>query len=188
MVGLIHKLLFDLVEGAAGSGAVAEVKRRAEVSPEKEFRMNEVYADDEWRRLLEAAFAVLEVTPEQGESAFAEVFLKDALKRWPTWFQQATSARQFLELQPIIHNGFATSVQDSADRAAITDKFNLIPSDDKLVMHYRSPNRLCGLYVKLARGIIDHYGDHASVEHVRCQKDGAPECEIHVRWASQGKG
>ena len=52
MVGLMQKLLFDLLESTAGADAVVEVRRRAGVPEDKEFRIDEDYGDEEWRRLL----------------------------------------------------------------------------------------------------------------------------------------
>lgn len=183
MVGLVQKLLMDLIEESAGADAVAEVKRRADVPADRVFRMDEVYDDEEWRRLLVATCDVLELTPDQAEQAFADYFCKDALQRWPMWFQMSKNAREFLLRQPAIHNGFATGVRDAESRQAITDKFEVEEKDQDLVVHYRSPNKLCGLYMKLAKWIINHYGDNATVNEKQCSKNGHAECEIHVQWA-----
>jgi hypothetical protein len=186
MIGLIHKTLCSLIEQLAGRDAVAEVKRRAEVPADKVFRLDEAYDDGEWQRLLAATCAVLHVTQPQAEEAFADFFCQDALRRWPTWFAMSRSAREFLERHPAIHNSFATGVRDPATRKAVSDKFDLKKLPGELVMHYRSPNRLCGLYVALARRIIGHYGDQATVEETRCMKKGDPACEVHVRWSHPG--
>lgn len=183
MVGLIQKLLFELIESSAGADAGREVRRRAEVPQDKEFHINEVYDDDEWRRIFAATCDVLNLPQEQAEEVYADFFCKDAQSRWPVWFKMAKNAREFLLRQPKIHNGFATSQQDAALRSAIDDKFEVEECDGELVVHYKSPNRLCGLYMALARWIINHYGNSAVVEEVCCAKNGASECEIHVRWS-----
>jgi predicted hydrocarbon binding protein len=186
MVGLIHRTLFSLVESAAGNDAVVEVQRRAGVPRDKVFRMDQAYDDAEWQRLLAAACEVLGVTQPQAEQAFAEFFLRDALKRWPRWFAMSRSAREFLERQPKIHNSVATGVRDPATRRAIEDKFRVDSRDGELVVHYKSSNQLCGLYQALARCIIAHFGDKATIDEVRCMKNGDPECEIHIRWPKAG--
>ena len=183
MVGLVQKLLFDMIESSAGEDAACEVRRRAEVPQDKVFHINVVYDDAEWRRLFAATLDVLNLTQEQAEEAYADFFLKDGQTRWPMWFQMAKNAREFLVRQPKIHNGFATSQQDPALRSAIDDKFEVEERDGELVVHYRSPNQLCGLYMALARCVIDYYGDNAIVEEACCAKNGASECEIHVCWS-----
>ena len=183
MVGLVQKILMDLIEERAGADAVAEVKRRAEVPADRVFRMDEVYDDAEWRRMFSAACAVLDITPEQAEEAYADIFLEDAQRRWPVWFTMSKNARDFLLRQPAIHNGFATGVRNAESRKAITDKFDVQENGQELIVHYRSPNKLCGLYIKLAERIINYYGDKATVKETRCSKNGDAECEIRVLWA-----
>ena len=45
MIGLIPKLLIDMVEASVGLEGVAKVKRLASVPIDATFRMNEVYDD-----------------------------------------------------------------------------------------------------------------------------------------------
>lgn len=182
MIGLVHRLLFKFVEQTASLDAVAAVKRRAEVPLERDFRWGEAYDDAEWRRLLAAAIVVLEVPPDQAIEAFGRFFYEDALTRWPTWFEMSQNAREFLERQPRIHNGFATGLQDPAERKAINEKFQIRSTPDETIVRYVSPNQLCGLYKALARCIIDHFEDTAIIEETRCLKQGDPHCEIHIYW------
>jgi hypothetical protein len=186
MVGLIYRTLFSLIESTAGHDAVAEVKRRANVPADKAFLADVAYEDTEWQRLFANACDVLHISHSQAERSFADFFCRDALQRWPTWFAKSHSAREFLERQPKIHHSFATAVRNPATRKEIADKFNLEKRDTELVMHYKSPNQLCGLYTALAQWLISHYGDQAAIEETRCIKRGDPECEIHIHWPPPG--
>ena len=183
MIGLIQKVLLDLVEKAGGREAVLEVKRRAEVPADKSFRLDVAYSDDEFRRLFAATCDVLRVTPQQACVAYADAFGRDALVRFPAWFAMCKTGRQFLEKQPLIHNAFATGLADPAARKAVTDKFQVTSLGDELVTRYRSPNRLCALYKALAQWMLDHYGDRATIDEPRCLLRGDDECEIRLRWA-----
>lgn len=182
MVGLIQKILLDLAEEKGGPEAVAEVRRRAGVPVDRVFRLGESYPDDEWQRLLAATCAVLGLTEEEGLEAFADVFARDALTRFATWFDMSRSSRELLERQITIHNVFASGVQDPVAKKAMVDKFRIEKSPDEIVTHYRSANKLCGLYRALARRMFRHYGDPAVIEETRCMHRGDEECEIHVRW------
>lgn len=186
MVGLIPKMLLDLVEKVAGPEAVAEVKRCAGVSSDKTFQLDVVYSDTDWQRLLASTCDVLKISSEQAEETYAEYFYLDAQKRWPRWFEMCVSSREFLERQPVIHNCLAAGLGNPQERQAVTDKFRVDKLEGEIIAHYRSPNRLCGLYKSLARCIIKHYGDKASIEESLCMKKGDPECEIHVRWEKNG--
>lgn len=183
MVGLIHKILFGFLESTEEPEVAHEIRRRAGVPLDKEFHINEVYDDCEWQRLFAATIEVLDITQEQAEEAYADHFLKDGKERWPVWFKMAKTAREFLVRQPKIHNGFATSQQDPVLRSAIDDKFDVEERDEEIIVRYKSPNQHCGLYKALARGVLKLYGEEATIEEVCCMRDGAPECEIRIRWS-----
>ena len=182
MVGLIQKVLLDLVEERSGPAAVSEVRERAGVAPGQVFRLGESYPDDEWRRLLGAACDLLGLTEEELLEAYAEVFYRDAVTRFSRWFEMSKSSREFLERQVTIHNVFAAGVRDPEARRAVVDKFWIEEREGGIVTHYRSPNRLCAMYRALARWIIRHYGEEATIEETRCMRRGDEECEIHVSW------
>jgi hypothetical protein len=92
------------------------------------------------------------------------------------------TSRQFLELQPEIHNTFAFGLQRPADREAVREKFQLEKLDDELVVHYRSPNQLCDMYKAIANHVFRHYGETATIEERKCMKRGDAECELSIRW------
>jgi len=116
------------------------------------------------------------------EEEYARYFLKDAQERWPAWFKMSKTAREFLERHPAVHNNFADAVRDPASRDLIRDKFRIERLQDKIITHYRSPNRHCHLYISLAREVLKLYGEEASIEQVKCVKRGDPECEIWISW------
>jgi len=182
MIGLIQKILLDLVEERAGPEAVREVKRSAGVPPDRIFRLGEVYSDTEWQNLLSATCRALHANEEQVMDLYADVFGRDALTRFSKWFEMSANSREFLERQITIHNVFASGVVDPNSRKAVVDKFHIETFDDKIVTHYRSPNKLCSLYKALARWMFSHYGDEAIIEETKCMHRGDEECEIHVIW------
>src|SRR5277367_4562960 len=85
MIGLIQKVLLDLVEERGGPAAVSEVRVRAGVAPGQVFRLGESYPDDEWRRLLGAACDLLGLTEEDLLEIYADAFCRDAVTRFSKW-------------------------------------------------------------------------------------------------------
>ena len=182
MLGLIPKILVDLVTSSYGEETALEIKRRAGCDSNVEFRINEVYDDAMWRELLIASTQVLNCSPEALEEAYAKFFLKDAQNRWPAWFKMSKTAREFLERHPAVHNNFADAVRDLRSRAQIKDKFRIEKFEDKIVTHYSSPNRHCHLYICLAQEVLMLYGEQATIEELQCVKRGDSECEIWISW------
>jgi hypothetical protein len=97
------------------------------------------------------------------------------------FFKGCTSTRDFLKMQPNIHNMMASSVRDAAAKRQIMDKFRLEEVDGETVTHYVSPNRHCTLYRGLAEWVAEYYRERIEIQEPRCQKRGDPECEIHVK-------
>lgn len=183
MIGLIQKIVIDLVEASGGVDAVAKVRARAELPSDRFYRIGEVYADDEFQRLLAASVEVLGLTEEQFLDAYADKFGNEVKGRFKKFFELAKSSRQFLEFQTTIHNTFASSLADPIERKAVNDKFHVQTIDlNHMITHYRSPNRLCKLYRSLGSWIAKHYGDEISFTEPRCLLHGDDECEIHVHW------
>lgn len=176
-----------MIKNVADENVLKEIMQTADVPVDKTFQINQVYSDEEWQRLFAATLKVLKITPEQAYDVYAEQFCKDALQRFPSWFQMSKNSYEFLLIQPTIHNCFATGVANKADRAAINDKFvvDKLPPN-KIITHYRSANNHCGLYKSLAKWVINHYNDEAVIEEKQCKLTGSPECEIHVQWSKLG--
>lgn len=182
MLGLVYRLLFKMVADKGGPEAVARVRAQAGVDEARVYRMNEPYPDDEWQRIFAAACDVLDVAPGKAEKLFAECFFADAYARFPKWFEMCKTARELLELQPVIHNGFATGLQAPAERHKVIDKFRVDAQDDRIVTHYRSPNKLCGFYVALVERVLAHYGERAEITMLKSLKKGDDESEIAIRF------
>ncbi len=184
MLGYPFKPLLQAIETKGGPDAVAEVMRRAGVPTDRTYRMSEIYADEECQRMLTAAGEVLSLSAADTCEAWAEAFLEDTQKRFPAWFRMCPDSRALLERHPEIHYGFGASLEDPEASQAVIDKFRIETDGDALIVHYRSPNRLCLLYRALARRVVALYGDEASIEEPRCLHRGDPECEFRIRWQS----
>lgn len=183
MIGLIQKNFLDLVESNAGADGVEKVRTLAQIPVDRVFRIGDVYGDDEFQRLFAATCTVLSVTPEKAYELFADQFFKDATVRFGKWFALAKNSYDFLVFQTTIHNTFASGVVDPDQRQAVQDKTSIVKVSDRyLITHYRSPNKLCGLYRALGLWVANYYGDRVEMTESKCLHSGDSECEIHVKW------
>jgi len=177
VLGYPLKLLLNLIEKRHGAETVVQILAEAGLPANRVYRLNESYSDSEAQRLSAAAFERISLED------IAEAFFEDTRLRFPTWFEMCKSSRQFLELQPEIHNTFALGLQRPEERDAVREKFRLEKLDDELVVHYRSPNRLCDMYKAIARFVFRHYQDEATIDEPRCMNRGDAECELRIRWS-----
>lgn len=176
MLGYPLKLLLNAIERHHGLAGVTQTLLDAGLPGDRVYRLNEPYPDHEAQLLTRAA--VGRITVEN----IAEEFFQDTLARFPTWFEMCKTSREFLEMQPEIHNTFANGLQRPEDRDAVRDKFRLEKLKDELVVHYRSPNRLCEMYKAIAQHVFQHYREEATIDEPHCVSRGDDECELRIRW------
>src|SRR5262249_21940641 len=148
VLGYPLKLVLNAIERRHGHEAVVQTLAEAGLPTDRAYRLNETYDDSEFQRLSVAAFQRISIED------IAEAFFEDTLVRFPTWFAMCKTSREFLEMQPEIHNTFAIGLQRPEERDAVRDKFRLEKLDDELVIHYRSPNRLCDMYKAIAQHVF----------------------------------
>lgn len=169
-------LVMKAIETRYGTEAVGQMLAEAGLPADRVYRLNVPYADSEAMRLSEVAFKRISVED------IAEVFFEDTLVRFPAWFEMCKTSRQFLEMQPEIHNTFALGLQRPEEREAVLDKFRLEKLAGELVVHYRSPHRLCDMYKAIAEHVFRHYREQATISEPRCMRRGDSECELRIRW------
>jgi hypothetical protein len=177
MLGYPLKLVLSAIEKRHGPDGLARVLENAGLPRDRTYRLNEPYDDSEAQQLTAAALQFVSL------EEIAQAFFDDTRARFPVWFEMCKGSRQFLEMQPEIHNTFAFGLQRPADREAVREKFRLEKLDDELVVHYRSANRMCDMYKAIARRVFDHYQDKATIEEPQCMNRGDAECELRIRWS-----
>jgi hypothetical protein len=176
VLGYPLKVVLQAIEKRHGPEAVIRTLEEAGVPTDRTYRLNEMVDDDEARRLSAVAFQRL------SQEEIAEAFFEDTRARFPTWYEMCKTSRQFLEMQPEIHNTFAIGLRQPEERDAVRDKFRLEKLEDELVVHYRSANQMCGIYKSIAQHVFRYYGDKATIEERICMRRGDAECEIRIRW------
>jgi len=182
MVGLIHRLMLEMLSQRYGQEKVSQLLTQAGMSQNRVFRLDTNYSDPEFQCLLATILRETELNQAELETQFAAHFLNDALKRWPVFFSMSDSAKSLLERQPRIHNGFASSMSKQSDQDQINDKFHLDSTENTLTVHYNSAHQLCGLYIALAKEVLNYYNDSADIEELSCLKNGDSECCIKLTW------
>jgi hypothetical protein len=186
MIGIILKVLTDLVEEKAGKETLKTIFETAGIPSTRQYIINKPYEDTEWQALFEATLKHLKLDKETIFQIYADAFINYVLQLFPSWFEMASNSKAFLKLQPIIHNSFASGLIDPQKRKTVVDKFKLHEKGDSLVIHYQSPNKLCQLYQALANSAAAYYHDEIVITETSCLLKGDPTCTLEIKWLKLG--
>lgn len=176
MIGLIQKVLVDTIREQGGETALQSIAASSGVSLESEFRIDRDYSDDDCQRLIAATAQQFDLSEEDLYRLYADRFVQASRQLFPRFYQMAGSAREFIERQPRIHATLASSLSSEESRGRVRDKFEVEECGNDLLVTYRSPNRLCGLYQALYQRILQEYGETGGFEVRSCQKRGDAAC------------
>lgn len=184
MIGIIPRLWVHTLRQIGKPEQVAQVLAAVGHPAHFEYALDQPYTDEECAVLMKTSQDVLGLGEDVLFASFAHAFMQDSLQRWPVWFEMSPTARDFLERQPRIHDRFNRSLnQRDLETGTHTPKFKVTATPTGLQVHYQSPNKLCRLYMAMARELLSHYQDHhATLHETRCMHRDDEACAIHISW------
>ncbi|WP_372957266.1 heme NO-binding domain-containing protein [Marinobacter sp.] len=187
MIGFIQKVLVDIIRTEGGEEALVAIGRKAGLDEVPDYRIDRDYPDDECLRLLQATGEYFGLDEDALYWLYADHFIRESRQLFPMFYQMAGSARAFLERQPRIHTVLASGLRNEESRERVRDKFEIDQQGDDLLVTYRSPNRLCGLYEALFNRVLQEFGETGSMEILDCQKRGAEACRFCLKVEALGE-
>lgn len=178
MMGHINNLLLRMVEKHHGPEGVARLFALAGIPP-KRYQPEIVYAEEEFQALYRATKELYGVDDDAAQKAFADYFMEASPVLFPAIFSFAGNARSLLEKVPTIHKQWPAAVSAADFREKL---FVLESTPERLVFKYDSPNHLCRVLRYVAEGVLAYYREKGTVIETVCALDGAPWCEVEVRF------
>ncbi|HBS43066.1 MAG TPA: heme NO-binding protein [Oceanospirillales bacterium] len=183
MIGIIQRVLLDLLEETGGEPLKFAVMDRAGVPHDRDFRIDQNYPIDECLKLIQGAVDETGLSEDAINVLYAKAFLKEARNLFPQFFMMAKSSEQFLLRQATIHGVIASGLKKPEERQVVKDKFSARSIEPGFVeVTYRSPNKLCGLFRALAHEVAGIYGECLTVHCADCMKRGDDACRFELRW------
>jgi hypothetical protein len=173
MKGIIFNLLEEVVTEQFGADTWDRLLDQAQV--EGAFTSLGNYPDADLFKLVAAASAALNQTPDTVVRWFGVKALPILAKKYPVFFNRHQSTRPFiLTLNDIIHPE-VRKLYPGAD----TPEFDFdTSSPEVLVMNYRSKRKLCSLVEGFTEGAAGHFKEDVSIQHPCCMHRGDPSCRL----------
>lgn len=183
MIGIIQKTLTECLLQAGGEELRLAVFREAGVPPDRVFRMDQNYADEEMGRLLAATQRVTGLGVEELYALFSRTFVEVVKHVFPQFITMSANSDDLVRMQAKIHALIGAGMRSKIERDTTADKFHLEDhGKHHIAVRYRSQLQLCGLYKCLVRAMAAEFGDSVEIEMERCRKAGAESCGFAVRW------
>lgn len=185
MIGIIQKVLLDLLEQTGGLALKQAVLARVNLHSDTTFRIDQNYSDEQCLALIHATIAETGLPENDVNQLYAKAFIAEAQRLFPRFFEMSKSSEEFLLRQATVHAVMASGLQHAEERKQVTDKFNATRLSQGIVqIEYRSANRLCGLFKALAHEVADFYNEQVFISCTKCAKKGSDACSFTLQWPS----
>lgn len=135
------------------------------------------YPDEEILSLVSSLSQQTRIPANDLVKAFGEYLFEAFVRQYPTLFQNRLTAKEMLKsVDGIIH-----VEMKKLHPEATLPKFDYEePSDDTLVMIYRSERKLCPLVEGLLTGTAKHFDTQISFLQTRCIHQGNSHCRFEL--------
>lgn len=135
------------------------------------------YPDEELTRLVGAASSALKMPADEVVRWFGRNALPLLAKKHPHFFTAHKSTRPFLlSLNDVIHSE-VRKLYPGADVPVFTYDTS---SSEVLLMHYRSPRKLCALAEGFIEATAAYYAEELSLDQPECMNRGDDKCVLRV--------
>jgi hypothetical protein len=178
MKGIVFNLLEEIVSREYGEDAWDALLDAAGL--DGAYTSLGSYSDSDLMGLVMAASTTLGVSADEIVRWFGRSALPLFADRYPQFFEPHDSTRSFvLTLNRVIH----PEVRKLYPGAEVpVFDFNT-SSDEKLVMGYSSPRKMCAFAEGLIEGAASHYGEEAVIDQPKCMVRGDDKCVLEISFS-----
>ena len=169
MMGVVCNLLLGFLEVKSNKETVEKIKKKAGLA-EVKFKAEQIYPEETWQSLLNAACEVLGVDSDTAEQLFAEYSVGILADKFGSFFKSSDSSLDLFRKVPKLHLDLPASMGVTTE-----EKLKLVVDEEnKIIFHYKSPNQLCTFLKALAEQVFKHYSETGySIVENQCVKNGA---------------
>jgi hypothetical protein len=183
MYGLVNKAIQDMVCSRFDEKTWEEIKQKAEIEVDVFIRM-EAYPDEITHRLVKAASAVLNLTPQEIMQAFGEYWVQYTAQEGYGELMDMSGDNlvEFLENLDNLHARVGISfpkLQPPSFECADTD-------EESLNLHYRSTREgLAPMVIGLVKGLGQRFDTEVEISQTQSREEGAEHDEFLVKYKPQ---
>jgi hypothetical protein len=181
MKGVIFNLFEEFIVETFGDEAWEAI---LEASPHeaREVRVGpHTYPDHHMQHLVSAACRVSGLPPDQAVRAFGKFLFGGVARRYPSLVNQFHDAPSLLKgIDSIIHVEVNKLLPGAQTPRVLCQEHD----DGSMTLTYESARKMCSLLEGLLDGLEAHAGARIERTHDVCMQNGAPRCELRLRFSA----
>jgi len=176
MKGIIFNLLEDVVSRSLGEASWDEILD--EVGLDGVYTSLGSYPDGDFKALMAAVAARRGTSLDEALRWLGQAAMPLLAERYPNFFSAHNKTLPFVfSVNETIH----PEVRKIHPGAYCPEFHFEHGKDGALLLAYQSDRRLCALAEGFIEGAAGHFGERATVDHLRCTSNGDPECLLSIR-------
>lgn len=176
MKGVIFNVLEEMVESQFGMEKWNEILEATPCS-DGIYIAGENYPDEDAFALIATASEILQIPAPDLIGAFGEYLFHQLSHRHPVFVESQPTLRAFLKS---VHSVIHVEVNKLYTTTNLPMFEYFEPDDQRLIMRYHSPRKLCILAEGLIRGAAAHYQHSIELKHEVCIHKGSDFCDLEV--------
>jgi hypothetical protein len=175
MKGVVFNFLEDMVVEKGGVVLWQQLLNKAGV--EGSYISVDTYEDAELFKIVHEVQKALDIPLEDVIRSFGDFMFAKLADRYPMFVEAESDLFGFLKsIEPVIH----LEVQKLYTEANLPTIDCANAAENRLVMNYRSPRKLCILAEGLIQGAATYYQTPIKIEHDVCMHRESDHCELSI--------
>ncbi len=135
------------------------------------------YEDAELLNLVSNLSIMTSISQEDLIFAFGEYMLLQLSIKYPGFFKGIDFRNFLVSIDNVIH----VEVKKLYPEANLPDFQYEMPSENELIMLYRSPRKMCRLAEGLIQGASLHFNTKYNLKHTKCLHRGDDHCRMEIK-------
>lgn len=177
MKGIVFTTFNDMVENRIGIACWEALLEKVKPASGGIYTSVEDFPDEELVAMLGELSVITEKPIDELLASFGQYLFHALATKHPVFVTDETDLFVFLqsidgvihkEVEKLYHNPHLPAIECQQ------------PSQDLLLLHYRSPRRLCHLADGLIRGAAKQFNTEVLIAHDLCMHDGNDYCEFRI--------
>jgi len=177
MKGIVFNILEEMVIEKAGLEGWDLLINSVELPSRGVYTAGKNYSDEEIVILSQKASEMLDIPLQPLIQAFGNFLFQKLVNKHPVFIESQPDFFSFLKS---VHDVIHVEVRKLYEEPSLPHFSYQQPSDDELLMEYRSPRKLCLLAEGLIAGAAEHYQVNYQLAHTSCLHKGDDHCLFKI--------